>query len=346
MALSQNVLVTGGAGYVGSHTCKALHLSGYTPVTLDNLSRGHESAVKWGPLITADIHDHNALENAFASYRPVAVLHFAAFAYVGESMSNPALYFRNNAFNTLPLLEAMRRHDVTNIVFSSTCATYGIPERVPIREKDPQQPVNPYGESKLMVERMLRHFGDAHGTRFVALRYFNAAGSDPDGEIGWKHEPETRLIPRALKAARAELPPLEIFGDDFPTPDGTCIRDYVHVSDLADAHVLALRYLLDGNPSVALNLGTGVGFSIYQVLQAIERRLGRAVPAHVVARRIGDPPVLIADPFGANNILGFSPKHSSLDQIVATAWNWLEQESERVAINSRGPRDFASRSPC
>lgn len=346
MAISSNVLVTGGAGYVGSHTCKALSRSGYNPVTLDNLSRGHESAIKWGPLIMANIDDYNALEDAFVVHRPVAVLHFAAFAYVGESMSNPTLYFRNNAFNTLTLLEAMRRYDVTSIVFSSTCATYGIPARVPIREEDPQQPINPYGESKLMVERMLRHFGNAHGIRFVSLRYFNAAGSDPDGEIGWKHEPETRLIPRALKAARAEMPALEIFGDDFPTPDGTCIRDYVHVSDLADAHVLALQYLMDGNPSAALNLGTGVGFSIYQVLQAIERRLGIAVSAQVVDRRIGDPPVLIADPFRASKLLGFSPKQSSLDRIVSTAWNWLEQESERAGVNSRGARDNAHRPPC
>lgn len=327
MLSSRNVLVTGGAGYIGSHTCKALARRGYTPITLDSLSRGHAVAVKWGPLVTADIGDPDALEHVFVRYRPIAVLHFAGFAYVGESMSNPALYLRNNAFGTLTLLELMQRHDVTNIVFSSTCATYGIPVRVPICEEDPQQPVNPYGESKLMVERMLRHFGIAHGTRFVALRYFNAAGSDPDGEIGWQHEPETRLIPRALKAVREEAPALEIFGNDFPTPDGTCIRDYIHVSDLADAHVLALEYLMQGKSSVCLNLGTGAGYSVREVIRAIDRTMRKTVPAQVAPRRIGDPPVLVADPSMADRLLGFCPQHSSLDEILHTAWNWLERQS-------------------
>lgn len=330
-----NVLVTGGAGYVGSHTCKALARHGYHPVALDNLSRGHASAVQWGPLVRADLGDSQALDESFALYKPIAVLHFAAFAYVGESVACPALYYRNNTFDTLTLLEAMQRHDVTCIVFSSTCATYGIPERVPICEQDRQQPVNPYGASKLMVERMLHDFGVAHGLRYMALRYFNAAGSDPDGEIGWKHDPETRLIPRALLAARAEQPPLEIFGDDFPTADGTCIRDYIHVSDLADAHVLALKHLMQGKPSLSLNLGTGAGHSVLDVIRGIERTFGRQVPARVMQRRAGDPPVLVADPSLANHVLGFSARQSSLEQILRTAWNWLERQKRQLAAIER-----------
>jgi UDP-arabinose 4-epimerase len=324
---AETVLVTGGAGYIGSHTCKALARAGYVPVTLDNLSRGHSSAVKWGPLIKGSVGDRAVLDNAFARHRPVAVLHFAAFAYVGESVSNPSLYYRNNTCSSLTLLEAMRDHNVGAVVFSSTCATYGIPQSLPIHEGDAQIPVNPYGESKLMVERMLTAFDSAHRLRSVALRYFNAAGSDRDVEIGWHHDPETRLIPRALMAAGGDISHLEVFGDDFDTADGTCVRDYIHVSDLAKAHVLALRYLMDGHPSVALNVGTGVGYSVRDVVDAAERVTGKHVHVLVGPRRTGDPPVLVADPSLARRLLGFTPTESSLEHISSTAWRWLQHRS-------------------
>jgi UDP-glucose-4-epimerase GalE len=327
------VLVTGGAGYVGSHACKALSQAGYLPVTLDSLERGHASAVKWGPLIIGSVGDRAILDHAMASSRPTAVLHFAAFAYVGESVANPGLYYRNNSYGSLNLLEAMRDHNVGAVVFSSTCATYGVPERLPICEGDTQRPINPYGESKLMVERMLQAFDVAHGIRSVALRYFNAAGSDPEGEIGWHHDPETRLLPRALMAARGDIPHLEIFGDDFDTPDGTCIRDYIHVSDLANAHVLALRYLTEGNRSLALNIGTGIGYSVRNVIDSVQRVSGSRVPLRIAARRPGDPPVLVAEPALARTVLGFVPFSSSLDCISWTALRWLEHRASEP-INS------------
>jgi len=321
---SRCVLVTGGAGYIGSHVCKALARAGYTPVTLDDLSRGHASAVKWGPLITGSVGDRNILDEVLSTYRPFAALHFAGFAYVGESFRHPSIYFKNNTCCSLVLLEAMRDYNVAAFVFSSTCATYGEPDRSPIQEGDPQCPVNPYGDSKLAVERMLYAFDKAHGVRSVVLRYFNAAGSDGEGEIGWAHEPETRLVPRALLAARGDIPNLEVFGANFPTPDGTCIRDYIHVSDVANAHVLALRYLENGGGSVSLNIGTGTGYSVYEVVDVVERITGKKIPLSVVSRRPGDPPKLIADPRLALRVLGFVATDSSIDTISQTAWRWLE----------------------
>ncbi|MEX1153032.1 UDP-glucose 4-epimerase GalE [Parvibaculum sp.] len=317
------VFVTGGAGYIGSHTAKALHRAGFTPVVIDNLSRGHEWAVKWGPLEKIDLADGAALDAAFARHRPAAVLHFAAFAYVGESVSNPYLYYRNNVGGTLSLLEAMRRADCGKIVFSSTCATYGIPDKTPISEDAPQRPVNPYGASKLMVERILADAGAAHDLRSVCLRYFNAAGADPDGDIGEAHDPETHLVPLALQAAAGANTALSIFGDDYATPDGSCIRDYIHVSDLADAHVLALRWLLDGNPSRQFNLGNGRGYSVREVVEAVRRISGRAVPVEVGPRRAGDPPVLVADARRAADELGWKPQRVDLDAQIADAWNWF-----------------------
>lgn len=320
--MSQSILVTGGAGYVGSHACKALAGAGYRPVVYDNLSRGHREAVRWGPLVEGDIHDLARLGEALRVHQVSAVMHFAAFAYVGESVSDPELYYQNNLGGTLALLGAMRAAGVQKIVFSSTCAVYGVPETLPIRETTAKAPLNPYGDTKLAVERALNWYAAAYGMRYMALRYFNAAGADPDGEIGEDHEPETHLIPLVLRAALGRGGPIEIYGTDYPTPDGTAIRDYIHVADLADAHVRALAYLAAGGDSRALNLGTGSGSSVREVIAAVERIGGRKVPQREVARRPGDPPELVADPALARDRLGWLPRHSDLDTIIRTALAW------------------------
>jgi UDP-arabinose 4-epimerase len=316
------VLVTGGAGYIGSHACKALAQAGYAPVAYDNLSYGHCRAVQWGPLIVGDIADGAALDRAFSEHQPVAVIHFAAYAYVGESVTDPAKYYANNIGGSLSLLEAMRRAGVGALVFSSTCATYGVPKAVPIREDHPQAPVNPYGRTKLLVEQAMADYGRAYGLRSAALRYFNACGADPDGEIGERHDPETHLIPRALMAATGEIAHLDLFGDDYDTPDGTCIRDYIHVTDLARAHVLALEHLLGKGESLCLNLGTGRGASVREIISAVERVSGRALPVKVSARREGDPPLLFADPSKAAGVLGFKTRFNDIGEIMETAWRF------------------------
>ena len=316
------ILVTGGAGYIGSHAAKALAQAGLQPVVVDNLQRGHCQAVRWGPLIEADTCDQAALEQIFREHSIEAVIHFAAFAYVGESMREPGLYFRNNFANTLTLLETMRLCGVRTMVFSSTCATYGNPREIPISEDHPQRPVNPYGESKLMVERLLYWFGCVHGLRWTALRYFNAAGADPDGQLGEEHDPETHLIPLAISAAMGRIQALEIYGTDYDTPDGTAIRDYLHVTDLAEAHLAALRYLRDGGESTAFNLGTGRGHSVREVIAMVERVSGHSVPVREVGRRAGDPPCLVADAGKSGRLMNWRPVHSSLEEIVQTAWNW------------------------
>ncbi|RUT34823.1 UDP-glucose 4-epimerase GalE [Arsenicitalea aurantiaca] len=314
-----SVLVTGGAGFIGSHACKALSRAGYRPIAYDSLETGHRDAVLWGPLVVGDIADRALLGAAIATHRPVAIMHFAAYAYVGESVREPARYYRNNVGGTLALLETAASHGVEHIVFSSSCATYGVPDAMPILETTPQRPINPYGRTKLIGEVMLRDFCSSGAMRHVALRYFNAAGADPEGALAERHDPETHLIPRALMAAAGAIPALEIFGGDYPTPDGTCIRDYIHVSDLADAHVAALDYLLAGGSSTALNIGTGTGHSVRDILSGIEALTGRAVPSILHPRRAGDPPMLVADPRRAREILGFSPRHSDLGTILATA---------------------------
>jgi UDP-glucose-4-epimerase GalE len=331
----KSVLVTGGAGYIGSHTCKALAQAGLSPVTLDNLVYGHRAAVKWGPFIEADLADRAQLEQVMREHTVVAVIHFAAYAYVGESMQQPGKYFANNVANTLTLLEAMRSCGVGHMVFSSTCATYGVPERVPIDERHPQRPVNPYGESKLFVERALKWYEVAHGLKWTALRYFNAAGADAQGETGEDHSPETHLIPLLIQAALGERAQVDVFGTDYPTPDGTAIRDYIHVTDLGNAHVKALQHLLEGGDSLALNLGTGRGYSVREVVSSVERVSGRAVPTRDAARRSGDPPELVADPTLAQERLGWYPEHSSLENISATAWAWhraRQQEGLRTNL--------------
>jgi UDP-arabinose 4-epimerase len=319
---SNTILVTGGAGYVGSHACKALAQRGYRPVVYDNLVYGHEAAVRWGPLERGELADRARLDAVIAQYRPQAVMHFAAFTFVGESIADPGKYYRNNVAGTLSLLEAMRDHGIGQLVFSSTAATYGTPEVVPIVESATKAPINPYGHSKLTAEQMIADFAMAHGLRGAALRYFNAAGADAEGEIGECHDPETHLIPLAMQAVTGDTPSLTVFGDDYPTPDGTCIRDYIHVGDLAAAHVLALDRLAGREGFDAFNLGTGKGASIREVLQAVERVAGRAVPHSVGPRRPGDPAVLVSDPGKANRELNWSPRSSDLDTIVATAWAW------------------------
>ena len=326
----KSVLVTGGAGYIGSHTCKALAAAGFTPVTLDNLVYGHRGAVKWGPFIDGDLADRALLDRIMREHSVLAVIHFAAFAYVGESMQQPGKYFANNVVNTLNLLAAMHGAGVQHIVFSSTCATYGLPERVPIDEQHPQQPVNPYGESKLFVERALKWYAVAHGFKWAALRYFNAAGADAEGEIGEDHNPETHLIPLIIQAALGMRSQVEVFGTDYPTPDGTAIRDYIHVTDLGDAHVKALDYVLGGGESVALNLGTGRGYSVREVISAVERVSGRSVPTRNAPRRPGDPPELVANAALAGRQLGWQPQHSSLENITRTAWLWHQAEREKA----------------
>lgn len=320
------ILLTGGAGYVGSHAAKALTQAGHQVVVLDNLFRGNKWAVQWGPLEIADLLDEAALRRVFTTHQPEAVMHFAALAYVGESMAQPDRYFRNNVEGSLNLLRVMADHGVRDLVFSSTCATYGTPETLPIHEDTPQNPVNPYGESKKMVERALHWYAACHGLRYAALRYFNAAGDDPDGEIGECHQPETHLIPSIIEAALGQREALQIFGDDFDTPDGTCLRDYIHVCDLASAHRKALDHLRAGGPCLKLNLGTGQALSVRQMVTMVEQVSGRPVPVHIAPRRAGDPPALVADPTRARQTLSWTPEHSSLEEIVTTAWKWQSEK--------------------
>jgi UDP-arabinose 4-epimerase len=328
--MSKAVLVTGGAGYIGSHACKALAAAGYTPVVFDNLIYGHRDAVRWGPFVEGDLAERALLAQTLRRFDIAGVLHFAAFGYVGESMTKPERYFGNNVVNTLGLLEAMREADVKRIVFSSSCATYGIPQTVPIREDTPQRPVNPYGESKLMVERMLHWYEVAHGLGHVSLRYFNAAGADPQGEIGEHHEPETHLIPLVLDTALGRRAQVDVFGTDYPTPDGSAIRDYIHVTDLADAHVRALQHLERGGAGAALNLATGQGHSVLAVIAAAERVTGRHIARRNSPRRPGDPPVLVADATLAGKALGWTPRLSDLDSLIATAWKWHQHRFQAL----------------
>ena len=316
------VLVTGGAGYIGSHTCKHLAAAGHTPVVFDDFSQGHDWAVKWGPLEGGSLNDPARLAEVLAVHRVDAVVHFAASALVGESMSDPGKYFRNNTLGTFNLVEAMRAAGVGTLVFSSTCATYGDPIRVPLDEDHPQAPVNPYGESKLMVEKMLRWYGECHDLRWMALRYFNAAGGDPDGEIGEVHDPESHLIPLVIGGTLGIRPPVKVFGADYPTPDGTAVRDYIHVVDLADAHLRAIERLRTGTPSQAINLGTGIGQSVRQVIDTVQRVSGRPVPFDLAPRRAGDPPELVAAPGRARGVLGWTPRYADLATTVEHAWKW------------------------
>ncbi len=340
--MARAVLVAGGAGYVGSHSCKALSAAGFLPVVLDNLSTGHAGFVRWGPLVQADLHDTVVVTEAIQRHACVAVLHFAACAYVGESVADPAKYYDNNVTGTLSLLNAMRDAGCGALVFSSTCAVYGQPDRVPIDERTRPDPINPYGASKLMVERILADFRPAYGLRSTALRYFNACGADPDGELGELRDPETHLIPRAMMALQGHIDDFAVFGSDFPTPDGTAIRDYIHVADLADAHVLAVERLLAGDAGAIFNLGTGRGYSVKTVLETIEQETGGTLPGAAGPRRDGDPAELVADPARARRELGFAPVRSDLQTIVRTAWAWHRHAHPKRnhaagEIEARGP---------
>jgi UDP-glucose 4-epimerase len=317
------ILVTGGAGYIGSHAVKALKADGLAPVIFDNFSTGHRRFAGSTPTVEGDVLNPGDLNRAFTEFRIEGVLHFAGKALVPESHEKPELYYEVNLIGGLRLLDSMRTHGVKHLIFSSTCATYGIPKNVPIREESPQSPINPYGESKLAFERALRWFHESHGIEYLALRYFNAAGADADGEFGEDHDPETHLIPRVLNAVSGRQSFVQIFGTDYPTPDGTCLRDYIHVTDLAQAHVLALRTLISGGvSSQALNLGTGNGYSVRQVIDTVRQVTGREVPVREAGRRPGDPAVLVAAVERASKVLGWSAIHSDLKNIVATAWNW------------------------
>jgi UDP-glucose-4-epimerase GalE len=320
-AEARAVLVTGGAGYIGSHAAKALRASGYEPIVYDNLAAGHRAAVRYGPFVEGEIADVAAVRGALRRHRVYAVMHFAALLDVGESVREPLRYYRNNVGGALSVLEAMVAEGVEHFVFSSTCATYGEPVETPIAETHPQTPINAYGESKLAIERALPHVARSHGLTWTALRYFNAAGADPDGEVGEDHSPEIHLIPRAI-AASTGAASLEVFGDDYPTPDGTCLRDYVHVADLADAHVRALEAMADTGRSGAYNLGTGRPHSVREVIDTVSRVTGRTVRWSLAPRRPGDPAVLYAAAHKAQAELHWKPRFPDLDAIVRTAWAW------------------------
>jgi UDP-glucose-4-epimerase GalE len=329
-----NILVTGGAGYIGSHTAKALARNRYQPIVIDDLSTGHAHNVKWGPFVRACLSDTAAVRGILREHKIQAVVHFAGSALLGESVTRPLAYFQNNVGGTLSLLEAMLDVGVKDIVFSSTCATYGMPTAIPIVEDQPQKPINPYGDSKLAVERVLQWMGLARQIRWVALRYFNAAGADPEGELGEEHEHETHLIPLAIGAVLKERERLQIFGTDYPTPDGTAVRDYIHVTDLASAHISALQYLDKGGQSRALNLGTGKGASVLEVIAMVQTVSGRSVPSVKAPRRAGDPPVLVASSELARRLLQWEPGFSSLETIVETAWRWHSGAQARADLQT------------
>ena len=320
------VLVIGGAGYIGSHTARVLRKHGHEVTIYDNLSTGYDFLAKGFELVVGDMADTSKLRSALS--RTDAVMHFAALAYVGESVTNPRKYFRNNVEAALALLNTAIDVGVLRFVFSSTCAVYGIPAKVPIAEDAVRQPINPYGVSKLFFEHALEAYEQAYGLHYASLRYFNAAGADASGEIGELHNPETHLIPLALAASRGDAPPLRIFGDDYPTPDGTCIRDYIHVNDLAEAHVLALTRIASGGESLAVNLGTGTGCSVLEIVRAVEQVTGKTVNRTMAPRRSGDPPALVADPTLAQRLLRWKAT-LSLDDIVATAWEWMQRSASR-----------------
>ncbi len=316
------ILLTGGAGYIGSHVVKLLAKKGYEVLVIDNLSTGHKEAVIYGKLEVVDLKEKEKLSELIKEFKPDAVMHFAASIEVEESVRNPTKYYRNNTVNTLNLLEAMIENGVKFFIFSSTAAVYGIPEEIPIREDASLRPINPYGKSKAFVEEILKDFDSAYGLKYISLRYFNVAGADPEGELGQSYKKATHLITRALKTAKGEFDKLYIFGTDYPTPDGTAIRDYIHVMDLAEAHILALEYLLENKKSDIFNLGYGHGYSVREVVDIVKRVTGIDFPVEETARRPGDPPVLIADSSKAKSVLNWNPKYDNLGFIIKTAWNW------------------------
>ena len=316
------ILIAGGAGYIGSHANKILNKRGYETVVYDNLSLGHREFVKWGNFVLGDLADKDKLRLCFQTYPIEAVMHYCAFCSVGESVTHPAEYYRNNVVNTLNLLDVMVEYRVKYFIFSSTCSTYGNPLQIPLTEDHPQQPINPYGKSKLMVEQILKDYDNAYGIRHVCLRYFNAAGADPEGEIGEWHEPEGHLIPLLLQVAAGQREHVQIYGTDYETPDGTCIRDYIHINDLAAAHLLALEYLQSGAPSDAFNLGNGNGFSVKEVIHEAKLVSGKSIKVVEAERRPGDPPILVGSSDKARQILNWQPEYPDINEIIKTAWRW------------------------
>ena len=337
--MADTILVTGGAGYIGSQMVKALRQAGFRPVVLDDLSSGHRSAVRGEELHVGDVGDAAFVDRVLAEVRPAAVMHFAGFIQVGESVVDPGKYFRNNVSATQVLLDAMRMHGIARFIFSSTAAIFGEPQVVPIDESHPKAPINPYGRSKWFVEQLLEDYDHAYGLKSVCLRYFNAAGADPDNEIGERHDPETHLVPLILQVASGRRPHIGVYGDDYPTPDGTCVRDYVHVADLCDAHLLALRQLLAGAGSARYNLGNGNGFSVREVIDTARRITGHPIPVIVEPRRAGDPPSLVADAAAARAALGWRPRYADLHTIVAHAWAC----EQRIAAEQDHPRSASDR---
>ena len=325
--MPSRVLVTGGAGYIGSHACKALAKAGYEPVSYDNMVYGHEELVKWGPLEIGDILDGERLTEVIRRYKPEACMHFAAFAYVGESVLDPAKYYRNNVLGTISLLEALREGQVNKLIFSSSCAVYGNPVKIPMPVDHPLNPVNPYGETKRIMESVLRDYGAAYGLESASLRYFNAAGADPECETGEIHDPETHLIPLVLDAAAGKREHITVFGNDYDTPDGTCIRDYIHVTDLADAHVRALEHLDEDQVTKVYNLGTGNGFSVLEVIETAGRVTGQSIPVEIGPRRAGDPPILVADSSVIQAELGWRAQYAELEEIIGDAWRFVVRDA-------------------
>ncbi len=319
------ILVVGGAGYIGSTMCKHLKKNGYQPIVLDNLITGHRQSVKWGPFFEGSIEDTALLNHIFTKHRPKAVMHFAAFCYVNESIKEPGKYYRNNVGATINLLQTMVEHNILNFIFSSSCATYGEPVEIPITENHPQHPINPYGKTKLMVEQIIADYNVAHDLQFVSLRYFNAGGADPDGELGEDHKPEPHLIPLVLRTAMGLRDKIYIFGDDYPTKDGTCIRDYIHINDIAQAHLLALERLLNRKPGGVYNLGNGGGYSVKEVIEVAQIVTGKQIQTEVVKRREGDPGILISTSDKAHKELGWEPKFTDLNYIIETAWHWCQR---------------------
>jgi len=328
MGDNKNILVTGGAGYIGSHVCKALSQKGYTPIAYDNFSSGNHEAVQWGPKEKGDIRDESTLTTVIKKYEPKAIMHFAALIQVGDSVNNPSEYYNNNVFGSYTLLETARKHNIQNMVFSSTAAVYGMPNVKVIPEKAPLSPINPYGHTKLAMENMIRNYSDAYGINHAILRYFNAAGADLDAQTGTAYPKDTHLIPLIMQAASAERDNIKIFGTDYDTPDGTAIRDYIHVWDLAIAHVKALEHIIEKQDNITLNLGTSNGYSVREVIETTQKNIPNTIKVIEEGRRLGDPAVLVADASKAQKMLNWHPKHSGLETIIKTAWFWKEKQRQ------------------
>lgn len=328
--MEKYVLVTGGAGYIGSHACKALKQHGYTPVVYDNLCSGNRFAVKWGPFVEGDIRDRALLSETIAKYKPVAIMHFAALIQVGESVINPSIYYNNNVYGSHCLLEEARAHGIKHMVFSSTAAVYGLPDVASIPESAVKSPINPYGQTKLMMEQMISDYSNAYGLSFAVLRYFNAAGADPECDTGSAYKVDSHIIPLLMRVASNMMPEIKVFGSDYETPDGTAIRDYIHVTDLAEAHILALEHILAGKGNLTLNIGTNKGISVSEVTLTAREVTGHPIPENHTDRRAGDPPILVADASAARQVLGWTPKYSDIKTIVKTAWAWRQKQNSTV----------------